>query len=204
MVLRIGIDFDNTIVCYDAVFHRVALEQGLIPPEFPANKNAIRDYLRAAGLENRWTAMQGYVYGARMSEAAPFPGALSFIGRLLQARLPVFIISHKTRHPYQGPPYDLHKAAQDWLQQYGFFNPAGLALSRDRVFFELTKQAKLERIAAQGCSHFIDDLPELLGEPGFPAGVVPLLFDPGNEHADRALFRRFLSWHHCSQELLAA
>jgi len=29
----IGVDFDNTIVCYDALFHRVARERGLAPAE---------------------------------------------------------------------------------------------------------------------------------------------------------------------------
>ena len=28
--MRIGIDFDNTIVSYDALFHKVAREQGVI------------------------------------------------------------------------------------------------------------------------------------------------------------------------------
>jgi hypothetical protein len=29
--MRIGLDFDNTIACYDGVFHAAALERGLIP-----------------------------------------------------------------------------------------------------------------------------------------------------------------------------
>ena len=31
--MRIGVDFDNTLVCYDGVFHRAALERGLIPSD---------------------------------------------------------------------------------------------------------------------------------------------------------------------------
>jgi len=72
--MRIGIDFDNTLVRYDALFHRVALEEGLIPAGLPVNKNAVRDHLRAQGIEARWTEMQGTVYGARMAEAEAFPG----------------------------------------------------------------------------------------------------------------------------------
>ena len=52
MPQRIGIDFDNTIVCYDDVFHEVAREQGLIPNDLPANKGAVRDHLRAIGRED--------------------------------------------------------------------------------------------------------------------------------------------------------
>jgi hypothetical protein len=46
----IGIDFDNTIVCYDEVFGRVAVEQGLVPPHAATSKTAIRDHLRASGM----------------------------------------------------------------------------------------------------------------------------------------------------------
>ena len=203
MPLRVGIDFDNTIVCYDDVFHRVALEQRLIPADLPAEKAAIRDHLRAAGNEDAWTAMQGYVYGKRMIAAAAFPGVLEFLARLVRTKIPVFIISHKTRHPYLGPKYDLHEAAYAWLDKNGIFDPQRIALPRDQVFFELTKQAKLQRIRAAGCTHFIDDLPELLGEPEFPGGVVRLLFDPNDAHRDDPIFTRLLSWHHVPHELAA-
>ena len=49
--LRVGIDFDNTIVCYDEIFHRVALERELIPRDTPKNKESVRDYLRQVGKE---------------------------------------------------------------------------------------------------------------------------------------------------------
>jgi hypothetical protein len=204
MALRIGIDFDNTIVCYDGLFHRVAREQKLIPPDVPANKGAIRDYLRSVGQEERWTLLQGYVYGSRMAEAQPFAGVLGLVTRLVQKHVPVFIVSHKTRYPYLGPRFDLHAAALTWLQEQGFFDPIRIGMRPEHVFFELTKQAKLQRIAALGCSHFIDDLPELLGEPEFPASVARLLFDPGNEHCDTPLFERFSSWDRFTQKLLAA
>ena len=31
------------------------------------------------------------------------------------------LISHKAKTPFLGPPYDLHKAAIDWLTEYNFF-----------------------------------------------------------------------------------
>src|SRR5262245_25183783 len=121
--MRIGVDFDNTIVCYDEVFHRVALERGLIPPAVPVKKQAVRDHLRQIGREDDWTEMQGYVYGERMHDARPFPGALDFFRRMVVESIPVCIISHKTRHPYRGPKYDLHATAVGWLEQQGFFDP---------------------------------------------------------------------------------
>jgi len=42
------------------------------------SKLAVRDHLRGIDQEDVWTEMQGYVYGARMDEAAMYPGAISW------------------------------------------------------------------------------------------------------------------------------
>lgn len=202
--LRVGVDFDNTIVCYDEVFHRVAREQKLIPATVPVNKQAVRDYLRQIGREDDWTRMQGYVYGERMRDAQAFPGVLEFFRWAVAQRIPVCIISHKTRHPYQGPQYDLHAAARGWLEGNGFFDPDRIGLSRDDVYFELTLADKLARIGKAGCTHFIDDLPELLAEPAFPDSVERLLFDPAGAHDGASAFRRMLSWKKAAESLRAA
>src|SRR5687768_9193602 len=110
--MRIGIDFDNTIVSYDALFHKVAREQNLIPEDTPANKVAVRDHLRRIGQEDRWTELQGYVYGARMDEASAYPGAIEFMRACIRAQHVLAVISHKTRFPFLGPQYDLHAAAR--------------------------------------------------------------------------------------------
>src|SRR5262249_22819241 len=60
--MLIGVDFDNTIVCYDELFHRVAVEQGLIPSTVPATKGEVRRDLEGRGLGDVWTELQGYVY----------------------------------------------------------------------------------------------------------------------------------------------
>jgi len=192
--MLVGVDFDNTIVCYDDLFHRVAIEQGLIPPEVPATKGHVRDYLRQCDREDAWTELQGYVYGARLCEARAFPGALEFFARCKQQGITVCIISHKTRHPFQGPVYDLHQAAYEWLENQGFYDPSGIGLLRHQVFLELTKQEKLDRIARLRCSYFIDDLPEFLAEPGFPARVERILFDPNADHLTGNGFLRAASW----------
>jgi hypothetical protein len=192
--MRIGIDFDNTIVRYDSVFHRVALELRLIPKDLPRSKDKVRNYLRGVGREDVWTDLQGLVYGTRMAEAEPFPGALDFFSFCRVSGIPVCIISHKSRHPYSGPPYDLHGAAWQWLELYGFFDPSRLDLPRKQIYFELTKAEKLNRIEQAGCTHFIDDLPELLAEPGFPSTVERILFDPGDVHGSEKSALRVCSW----------
>ncbi len=200
--MHIGIDFDNTIVCYDALFHRVCLEKGLITPDVPENKSDVRNYLRRMGKEDAWTEVQGYVYGARMSEASPYPGVIEFVTASRRAGTPVSIISHKTRHPFIGPQYDLHQSARDWLEQQGFFDAGRIGLAPENVFFELTKEAKLERIRACGVSHFIDDLPELLSAPEFPNEVQRILFDPNGLYAGEGKFIRTKSWEQTHKLLL--
>ncbi|MEO8040921.1 MAG: haloacid dehalogenase-like hydrolase, partial [Betaproteobacteria bacterium] len=110
--MRIGIDFDNTIVSYDALFHRAAVDKDLVPTDLPPSKLAVREYLRQLGREPDWTELQGYVYGPRMGEAVPFPGAVDFFRWAHEQVLDVTIVSHRTRHPFLGPQYDLHEAAR--------------------------------------------------------------------------------------------
>lgn len=198
--MRIGIDFDNTIVCYDHVFFLAAREKSLVPDTVTPTKAGVRDFLRTADRENEWTMLQGYIYGARMGLATPFPGVLEFISAALAANNEVFIISHKTRTPYLGPAYDLHAAAREWLERCGLLLPGKVGLPAENVYFELTKEKKLERIGALTCTHYIDDLPELLDEPGFPDGVAKLLFEPGEiERPVRAGATRMRSWNEISR-----
>jgi hypothetical protein len=198
----VGVDFDNTIVCCDQLFHRAAVEQGLIPAEVGTSKGEIRDHLRACGREDAWTELQGYVYGVLIREAPAFPGVVDFFCQCRGRGIGVCIISHKTRSPFLGRAYDLHQAAHDWLERQGFYDPARIGLSPGQVFFEPTKHGKLERIGRARCSHFVDDLPEFLAEPGFPAGVERILFDSNNQHPDDGPFRRVASWAEVERRLI--
>lgn len=192
-LMRIGIDFDNTIVSYDALFHRVALEQGVIPAELPPTKVAIRDYLRRQDREDVWTEMQGYVYGARMNEATAYQGVVEFLRWARAEQLAVSIISHKTRHPFIGPKYDLHEAAREWVA--GHLKDGAQSLVRPRsVFFEVTREEKIACISAVGCDYYIDDLPEILLSPEFPAATRRILFDPEKHHGDTGSFPQMRSW----------
>ena len=190
----IGIDFDNTIVCYDDVFRRAALELKLIPDSFSGGKRQIRDHLRGGDREPEWTRLQGHVYGVSIADAQPFPGILEALRTLRQRRIGVYIVSHRTRRPLLGDAHDLHLAADAWLETHGFYEAPLTGLSRERVFFEPTVRSKLRRIHSTACTHFVDDLPEFLLDPEFPAGVDRILFDPaGTERTPRGLCRA-ASW----------
>lgn len=190
----VGIDFDNTIVCFDDLFHRAAVEKGLIPATVAANKTAVRDFLRRDGREPLWTELQGYVYGVKIREAEPFPGVIEFVAGCRAHGLVPVVISHKTRYPFAGPSYDLHEAAREWLRDRGFFEPR-VGLVPEQVHLELTKEGKLGRIAEAGCGTFVDDLPEFLAESSFPGGVRRILFDPNAEHPGPGPYTRAASWN---------
>jgi len=197
----IGIDFDNTIVCYHDLFHRLAREGSLIPASLPVSKCAVRDYLRQTGREADWTELQGIIYGPRLFEAEPFPGVLTFLERCHHRGIRCRIISHKTRYAVRGEKHDLHQASLDWLQCRGILGPrTGLGLGD--VFLEETRAAKLARLAAERCDLCIDDLPEFLTEPGFPAGVERILFDPSGS-ASPGPYRRCRSWQEIAQLVFA-
>ncbi|HBH00801.1 MAG TPA: hypothetical protein DDZ42_02600 [Candidatus Rokubacteria bacterium] len=200
----IGIDFDNTVVCYDEVFHRTARGWGLIPVNVPTGKGMVRDYLRERGREDDWTRLQGHVYGATILEAPAFPGVLEFLAACRDRRMAVHIISHKTLRPVLGEPRDLHRAAHEWLEARGFYDTARTGLSREDVHFELTKEAKLARIGRVGCTHFVGDLPEFLLDPGFPVGVRRILFDPNGGHVGPADLDRAASWSEIGDLVLRA
>ena len=188
----LGLDFDNTLVRYDKLFHQLALEKGLIEESLPADKIAIRDYLRSQGQDEQFTLLQGEVYGLRILEAEPAEGMLKALGELHQRGIPMVLVSHKTRSPYKGPAYDLHQAAWNWLEKYGFFAPGGFSWDRDQVFFEESKQAKVARIKAQGCSHYVDDLPEILEM--LPKSTTKILYDPENNHS-KIQYMKLIHWN---------
>ena len=180
--MRIGIDLDNTIVCYDGLFHQVAVRRGLVPSDVAMDKQAVRDFLRADGRNDDWTELQGTVYGEAMSEAKPYEGVADFMASALRKKWTVLVISHRTRQPYLGPPHDLHAAARAWLA-------SNVTLPEPNVFLEVSLEEKLQRIAQQRCDVFIDDLPELLLHPDFPKEVERVCFDPANRCAETGLPR---------------
>ncbi|MCE9613644.1 MAG: hypothetical protein K8T26_05165 [Lentisphaerae bacterium] len=171
----LGVDFDNTIACYDGVYREIARKIAL-PAERPPTKLGVRDFLRAAGREPEWTEWQGYIYGPGMQAAAPFPGAIECVRRCRDAGIRVCVISHRTAHPFLGPRHDLHAAARAWIADHGLYGRTGL--QPEDVFFELTFDAKLARVAEQQCDWFVDDLAEFLCDARFPPAVNRILFTP--------------------------
>jgi len=204
--MLIGLDFDNTIVCYDEAIARLADEMFELPTQVRRTKLGLRDYLRDEGREPEWTAFQGELYGPGMRHAQPFEGAISTMHCLVAEGHELVIISHRSRRPYAGHPHDLHGAARDWvadrLQRKGLFCAVG---DEACVHFLETREHKIEMIANLGCETFLDDLPEILNAPGFPAATSGILFDPAaiNMMWEKCGHYRITSWGQLPDALLS-
>jgi len=191
--MRIGLDFDNTIVCYDQAIAQVAEELFELPEEVPRTKLGLRDHLRAKGREPEWTVFQGELYGPGMRYAQPFEGAVTTMQQLVTEGHELVIISHRSRRPYAGQPHDLHATARGWvvehLESNGLFNGDGSVTN----FLE-TREEKVACISELGCLAFLDDLPEVLKAPEFPDQTVGILFDPSGARESPPECRLITAW----------
>jgi hypothetical protein len=182
--MLIGIDFDNTIVRYDDLFARLALEAGYLDAVPVGGKTAVRDAVRLHRDDMSWQLMQAEAYGARIAEAEMMPGFLGFVGSARRLGVPLVVVSHKSVFSNAVPGPNLRYAALGWMRAKGFFDPGSLGFSVDDIYFEGTRTEKVARIDELGCTHFIDDLPELFAEKSFPEEVSRVLLSNGGEGAN--------------------
>lgn len=191
-----GVDFDNTIVSYDHLFHKSAQEIGVEVPRKIFSKKALRDYVRSLkDGELIWQKIQADVYGRRMFEAKLIDGFDAFVETCRSHSIPVFIVSHKTELAAQDPELNLRSAAVDWMTGKGFFDGSRFGFSHSDIFFEDTRQNKIRRIHKLGCTHFVDDMEEVLLDDEFPRDTVKMLFSGKVFREKDNGLRRFSSWH---------
>ena len=187
----IGLDFDNTLTNYDGLFYKIAKDMKLIPPKIKAEKVIIRNYLKSIDMEEKFTLLQGKVYGEKIAEAQQAEGMFKALMELKRRGNQLKIVSHKTKYPIKGEKYDLHKGALEWLSKNNFFNKKGLNLERNDIFFELTKESKIERVKKEKCDIFIDDLPEILNMVN--PEVERILYCP-QDNGKKYNFKKMQNW----------
>jgi hypothetical protein len=174
----VGVDLDNTIIQYDALFRRLAAERGLLVDDGVMSKKAVRDTLWAQqNGRQTWTDIQALAYGPRIDEAVAFPRSLDFFAMCRQMGVTTCIVSHKTEFAASDASrsVNLRAAAMRWLERHGFFG-SGSSLRPGMVHFCSTRAEKVRVISRLGCGVFIDDLVEVFEEPGFGHGVRKVLF----------------------------
>jgi hypothetical protein len=175
----IGVDFDNTLIIYDDLLKKLALDRDLLGDRAIEGKRQIRDALRAEpNGEIEWQKLQADAYGPCIGEARLAVGAARFLQLAREAGITVYTISHKTEWASQDRTgTSLRRAALDWMEANGLFADS-VGLSPAKVFFGATREEKIAHIRALRCTHFIDDLEETFAETSFPAGVARILYAP--------------------------
>jgi hypothetical protein len=191
-----GVDFDNTIVSYDELLSRIVQEQALLCHGHLEGKRKIRDRIRQLpDGEIEWQKCQALLYGSRIGEARLIDGVRNFFQRCTKQHVKVYIVSHKTEFSrYDSSRTNLRQAARDWMSTKRFFEPDGLGLSPDAVFFAGTRQEKIDCITELGCTHFIDDLEETFLEETFPQRLTRILYEPTRESAPPPGVRLAKTW----------
>lgn len=194
--MRIGLDFDNTIICYDGVFLDTAVRQGLVPSGFQGNKQEVRDAIRLLPEgEIRWQKLQGFVYGRGIGGAHPFEDLDRFLRRARARGDTVLIISHKTEFGHYDPErVSLRDAARGWMRDQRFFSADGYGIDAADVHFASTRAEKLAQIEQARCDIFIDDLEEVLDDPQFPEGPERILFSSMQGDGPPRDYRVLPSW----------
>jgi hypothetical protein len=193
----IGIDFDNTIADYDNLMFQAAVQCELVDRGIPKSKRTIRDAIRTlVDGETLWTNLQAIVYGFKMHEARIMDGVDRFFRTCNRHGIRLYIVSHKTEYATIGAlRVNLRTVAFEWLECHGLCDQRILGLGKNDIFFEDTRQQKIERIKTLKITHFIDDLEETFNEPLFPSNVVKILFAPHNHVPRMDHAYSFASWN---------
>ena len=183
-MFRIGIDFDNTIACYDQAFVEVAALLGIQSVEKYSTKFEVKSGIQSlTDGETKWQRLQGQVYGKYMLNAKVFPGIHEFIYLANMRGHEVFVVSHKSEFGHFDPErVPLRIQALRWLEENNFIDDSRCYLKRKNVFFESTRKDKINRIHSLACTHFIDDLVEVFDESEFPSDTNKILFSPAGSN----------------------
>ena len=194
--MKIGIDFDNTLISYHDLFYKLAKDRNLVPDNFPKNKTMIRNLVRSlSDGEVLWQRLQALAYGPEIAGAVLPDGIKNFFSVCKEKGLEPVIVSHKTCYAKQDEGnIDLRRHALEWMQSQSFFERNGFGLKKQNVYFESTREEKVNRIKVLQCTHFIDDLIELFQEPDFPDDVIKILYLTENDSASFEGIKIFSSW----------
>ncbi|CBN55129.1 MULTISPECIES: hypothetical protein [Kamptonema] len=197
----IGVDFDNTIVTYDDLMYKIAVEKGWISSEVSKSKKQIRDTIRQLpDGEIEWQKLQAIAYGSQMDEARLIDGVKEFFNLCKQHKIQTYIVSHKTEYAnYDETQTNLRTAAIKWMGKNNFFSSIGLGLSQEQVFFASTRIGKIDKIKKLKCTDFIDDLEETFIEESFPESVNKILYAPHQQHSGKLQLKIVSRWQQINE-----
>ncbi len=181
MILRIGLDFDNTIANYDQAFPNVAKILGY--QNKATNKRDLKVELIASDEgETAWQKVQGLTYGKYIDQASLYPGVLEFVVRAKARNCEVFVISHKTEFGhFDEANTSLRDAATAWMISKRIVGQGAAQVNEAHIFYASTRDEKIAKIKELSLDVFIDDLSEVLTDSSFSAKTKKILFRPDSD-----------------------
>ena len=176
--MRVGVDLDNTLICYDEPFLAYARKLQLIPDSWAGKKNEIRQYIMSqTDGDDHWQKLQGLVYSKGISEACLFPGVYRFLWRCNIREITVEVVSHKSEFGhFDKDGVSLRQVALEFLEKSAIFSGTPDTMLNS-VEFCSTQKEKITRISRNNYDWFIDDLPEIVESEEFPESTKTLGFD---------------------------
>ena len=203
MILRIGLDFDNTIANYDQAFPEVARILGYETNNFNATLNK-RDLklklLKQPDGDTAWQKVQGLVYGKFIDLASLYPGVYEFVLRALASGHEIFIVSHKTElGHFDESRTPLRQAATTWLTNQKLVGDSDSKIKLQNIYYAETRDEKINKIVELQLDVFIDDLDEVLSDRSFPKRTRKILFGSGATTSEEILAMQ--SWREVGDEL---
>ena len=199
--LRIGVDLDNTIISYDKAFQNGAIVSGLVDKDCNLNKKALREFIRTKpDGEFEWQKLQGYVYGAGISEAVLFPGVYRFLWRCRERKIEIEVVSHKTEYGhFDSQKISLRDSATNFLKNHGLLDNKNPLIKK--VTYKGSKQEKLDFIKHNNYEFFIDDLEEIIFSEELESqkGILFSHEEPFIKNSNKAIAK---SWENISQNIL--
>ncbi len=201
----IGIDLDNTIVQYDNLIYQLALAKNFISHNTIVSKNVVRDTIRCIpDGEYKWQALQAQIYGPLMTFATPMKGITKFLRQCVTSKIKVYIISHKTQYASSDKQVDLRMAAINWLIQYHIIDNAETPITHSDVYFENSQTEKIERISSVGCTHYVDDLYDVLNHKAFPSIVDKIWLSQETKQKNKTSIQELCSWAEISEHIFSS
>jgi hypothetical protein len=154
-----------------------------------STKSALRDTLRSdVDGEQLWQRIQGLVYGRHIRFARVHSGVHEFIRRARVAGHEVFIVSHKTQFGHQDESKTpLRDTALSWLTERGIVGDGPQQIPQSGVLFADSRDVKVGILERLSLDVFVDDLPEVLLHPRFPARTRRILFAEPKSTGNAAL-----------------
>ena len=203
MILRIGLDFDNTIANYDQAFPEVARILGYETNNLKAtlNKRELKlELLKQSDGDTAWQKVQGLVYGKYIDLASLYPGVCEFVLRALASGHEIFIVSHKTElGHFDESRTPLRQAATTWLINQNLVGDSDSKIKLQNIFYAETRDEKIDKIIELQLDVFIDDLDEVLSDKLFPRSTKKILFGSADTTSPEILAMQ--SWREVGDEL---